>query len=226
MRVLGIDPGSRFLGYGAVEERGGRLSYVSHGVIRTEASAPLEDRLRHLFEELSRAVRAIGPDAVAVEGVFAFRNARSALVLGHARGVALLVAARSGLPVHEYAPARVKRAIGAGGRGDKHAVARMVSTFLGLRQLVRHDASDALAIAICHLSHRSSVPARTLRPRTKKGRALPMNLRPSYIGPPGRAVATAGEMARRPNGVAPPGKVGGAAPRAPGRLAPPGGARR
>lgn len=152
MRVLGIDPGSRFMGYGVVEERSGRLQHVGHGVIRTSPGAALEIRLRDLCEELRRAVALFRPEAVAVEGVFTLRNPRSALILGHARGVALLVAAETGLRVHEYSPARVKKAVGAGGGDGKQAVARMVKTFLGLEEVERADASDALAVAICHLN--------------------------------------------------------------------------
>ena len=109
MRVLGIDPGSRFMGYGVVEERRGRLAHVGHGVIKVDADAPLELRLKELHDSLLTALKLYKPQAVAVEGVFTFRNARSALILGHARGVALLAAAQVGLSVHEYAPARVKR---------------------------------------------------------------------------------------------------------------------
>jgi crossover junction endodeoxyribonuclease RuvC len=152
LRVLGIDPGSRFTGYGVVEARGTRLVHVGHGVIRADAASPLEVRLKSIFEELSAAVSLYRPQAVAVEGLFSFRNARSALVLGHARGVALLVAAQTGLPVFEYAPAKVKRSVGAGGADGKDAVARMVHTFLRVAVPERADASDALAVAICHLN--------------------------------------------------------------------------
>ncbi len=156
MRVIGIDPGSRSLGYGVVEDRKGQLVYVAHGVIRASPTARLEHRLREIFSQLLAAVALYRPDSAAVEGVFAFRNPRSALVLGHARGVALLVAAQNDLAVHEYAPARVKRSVGAGGGNGKDAVARMVNVFLGLPRLHPGDAADALAVAICHLN-----PART-----------------------------------------------------------------
>ena len=151
MRVLGIDPGSRFVGYGVVDERGGRLRHVAHGVIRAGNDA-LELRLRRIGEELRRGIALFRPEAVAVEGVFTLRNPRSALILGHARGVALLVAAEGDLSVHEYSPARVKRAVGAGGADGKEAVARMVRTFLQIPEVERSDASDALAVAICHLN--------------------------------------------------------------------------
>ncbi len=153
VRVIGIDPGSRSLGYGVVEERRGRLVHVAHGVIRASPRARLETRLQGIFSALLSAIALHRPDAAAVEGVFTFRNPRSALILGQARGVALLVAAQRGLPVHEYAPARVKRSVGAGGASDKEAVARMVNGFLRLPQPPSADATDALAVAICHLNH-------------------------------------------------------------------------
>ncbi|MCY1021563.1 crossover junction endodeoxyribonuclease RuvC [Pyxidicoccus sp. MSG2] len=164
MRVLGVDPGSRFMGYGVVEEKRGRLVHVGHGVIKVDESAPLASRLKDLHAALVEALARYAPDAVAVEGLFTFRNARSALVLGHARGVALLAAAQAGLVVHEYAPAKVKKSVGAGGASGKDAVARMVRTFLSLEasQFQRADASDALAVALCHLNHgRASVPTAT-----------------------------------------------------------------
>jgi crossover junction endodeoxyribonuclease RuvC len=141
------------MGYGVVEDRRGKLVHVGHGVIKADGSAPLHERLHAIFGQLTVALSLYRPDAVAVEGVFTFRNARSALVLGHARGVALLVAAQRGLPIFEYAPAKVKKSVGAGGADGKDAVARMVRTFLGVEDLERADASDALAVAICHLNH-------------------------------------------------------------------------
>jgi crossover junction endodeoxyribonuclease RuvC len=150
IRVLGIEPGSRILGWGVVESEGRGVRHVAHGVFRLDASAPLERRLVDLFGLLGEALALHAPTAVAVEGVFTFRNARSALVLGHARGVALLVAARANLPVFEYAPAAVKRAVGVGGAGAKEAVSRAVCGFLGLDAAPRADASDALAVAMCH----------------------------------------------------------------------------
>jgi len=188
LRVLGIDPGSRFMGYGVVEERDGKLEHVAHGVIRAGEGA-LEQRLRRIGEELRRAIVLHRPEAVAVEGVFTLRNPRSALILGHARGVALLVAAEGDLPVHEYPPARVKRAVGAGGADGKEAVARMVRTFLQIARVERSDASDALAVAICHLNaSRGALPVRASgtaavrRRGNGKGRfaALAGRLTPAY----------------------------------------------
>jgi crossover junction endodeoxyribonuclease RuvC len=152
MRVLGIDPGSRYLGFGVVERVGARVSHVAHGVLRLDGKAPLARRLEQIFVELKLVLEGFAPDAVAVEGVFTHKNARSALILGHARGVALLLAAQAGLDVYEYAPARVKKAVGAGGNDSKHSVARMVRRQLELTEPIeRVDASDALAVALCHL---------------------------------------------------------------------------
>ena len=180
-RVLGIDPGSRVVGWGVVEPRGSGLGHVAHGILRLDGSAPLELRLVELFARLSETLLRHAPAAVAVEGVFTFRNARSALVLGQARGVALLVAARAGLPVFEYAPALVKRAIGVGGAGAKEAVSRAVSAFLGLTDMPRADATDALAVAVCHL-HRAGSPL-TLRRARRPAPDLSARLRPAVTRP-------------------------------------------
>lgn len=155
MRVLGIDPGSRFMGFGVVEQQGGRVCHVTHGVLEVDPEAALEVRLKELFGGLSTVLTLYRPDSVAVEGVFTLKNARSALILGHARGIALLAASQVGLPVHEYAPSKVKRAVGAGGADSKGAVAKMVAHLLAFPEVIeaRSDATDALAIALCHLSH-------------------------------------------------------------------------
>jgi crossover junction endodeoxyribonuclease RuvC len=159
MRVLGVDPGSRFLGYGIVELRRNQSLYITSGVVRAGTTEPLHERLLTIFVSLRAVVDAHQPDVVAVEGVFTHKNSRSALILGHARGVALLLAAEAGLPVHEYAPARVKKSVGVGGNDSKESVARMVSRLLTLpHTLERADAYDALAVALCHV-HRVRVPA-------------------------------------------------------------------
>lgn len=183
-RVLGIDPGSRFLGWGVVESRGAGVHHVAHGVLRLDPHGRLEERLVELFAQLSEALARHAPSAVAVEGVFSFRNARSALVLGHARGVALLAAARAGLPVFEYAPAAVKRAVGVGGAGAKEAVSRAVRGFLCLEEAPRSDATDALAVALCHL-HRAGSPIPLPQRSTTRLRAAAFEarLRPALHPP-------------------------------------------
>lgn len=157
VRVLGVDPGSRLTGYGVVERDGSRLRHIDNGVVVLDAKAPLETRLVVLHRELTALVTRHRPDVAAFERVFFAKNAQSALVLGHARGVALLVAAAYGVPVFEYAPAEVKRSISTSGRADKHQVQQMVRLILGLPEVAQEDASDALAVAICHCN-RAGVP--------------------------------------------------------------------
>jgi crossover junction endodeoxyribonuclease RuvC len=159
VRVLGIDPGTRVLGYGVVEQRGTALRALDHGTLSPGGQIPLSERLALIYSGLSALFEAHRPEAVAVEGVFSHRNARSALILGHARGVALLCAARAGAPVFEYAPAEVKRAVGASGAAEKEQVLRLVRGYLGLEEIKKADAADALALAICHLN-RSRFQAR------------------------------------------------------------------
>lgn len=152
MRVLGIDPGSRCTGWGVVDADGWEVAYVAAGAIRLGSQrAELPARLATLAESLRAVLAAHAPECVAVEQVFSAKNARSALVLGHARGVALLVAAEAGLPLHEYTPMQVKSAVAGWGRADKLQVQQAVATQLALRRLPEPlDASDALAIATCH----------------------------------------------------------------------------
>ena len=158
MRVLGIDPGTQYLGLGLVERQGTRATHVANLLLRPKDFTELAEKLSYLFDGIGEVIAEHRPDAVAVEGVFYARNARSAIVLAHARGVALLCAARAGLPVFEYPPATVKKAMGVGGAAGKDAVTRMVCALLGLAQVERADCADALAIALCHLNH--ALPAR------------------------------------------------------------------
>jgi crossover junction endodeoxyribonuclease RuvC len=183
VRVLGVDPGSRFLGYGFVEERLGAATYLAHGVVKTDPRAPLSERLHTLFVELGRAMTLFKPEAVAVEGVFTHKNARSALILGQARGVVLLLAAQHGLLVHEYAPARVQRSVGAGGNNGKGAVARMVSLQLKLPgKLERADAYDALAVALCHVAMQKPV-LRALNVGARGSADFKDRLSAAYVAP-------------------------------------------
>lgn len=152
MRVLGIDPGTRVLGYGVVEQQGNSLRAIEHGTVAPGGNMPLEQRLEIIFRGITAVIEIAQPDAVAIEGVFTHKNARSALILGHARGVALLCAARAGLSVHEYAPSEVKKAIGAPGNAEKEQVIKMVRSFLGIAEIQKADAADALALAVCHLN--------------------------------------------------------------------------
>ena len=155
MRVLGIDPGLRCLGWGVIDVAGSRLSHVANGTIRTEGS-DLAARLLTLFAGLGEILAAHSPDAAAVEQTFVNRDGAGTLKLGQARGVAVLAAAQAGLAVGEYAPNAVKKAVVGVGHADKAQIAHMVRHQLPGVQLEGPDAADALAIAICHAHHLQS----------------------------------------------------------------------
>jgi len=151
--VLGLDPGTRHFGWGVVERRGTRLIHVAHGIAHTNESAAIATRLVTIESVLVEVVREHRPAEASVEALFFAKDAQAAAKLGHARGVALLVCARAGMPVHEYAPARVKLAVAGNGRAEKAQVAQMVRVVLGLGKARVGDAADALALAIAHLQH-------------------------------------------------------------------------
>jgi crossover junction endodeoxyribonuclease RuvC len=152
MVVIGIDPGTRHLGWGVVRRDGTRHVHVAHGVIDTDTTACIADRLCQIERELDEVIEAHHPTAAAVETIFFAKDATAAAKLGHARGVALLVLARAGIPVAEYPPARVKKAVAGHGRADKRQIALVVRTMLRLASPPRSDAADALAIALTHLA--------------------------------------------------------------------------
>ena len=159
MIIFGIDPGSDRTGYGCVNTDGSRHTLVTCGAIRTPASASFPEKLLVIHSRLAALLGECRPDAVAIENVFHAVNARSALKLGHARGVAMLAAVEAGLPVAEYTPAEVKRAVVGYGRAEKPQVQQMIKLMLGLAEAPSpHDAADALAVAICHIH--SCPPAR------------------------------------------------------------------
>lgn len=149
IRVLGIDPGSVVAGWGLVRQEGNRLKMEGGGVFRPP-KGELPGRLAHLHRELCLILDEHRPDAVAVEAVFHAKHARSALILGHARGVLLLAAAQRELPIFEYAPAAVKKAVTGDGSSAKDQVRKMVQLLLGTEVTGPLDQSDALAVAICH----------------------------------------------------------------------------
>jgi crossover junction endodeoxyribonuclease RuvC len=151
-RVLGIDPGSVRTGWGVVERDGNRARGIAAGVIRVKESAPLAERLEAIHRGVCEVLREHKPEVVAIEDIFFARYAQAALMLGHARGVALLAAAQAGLSVSTYPPAVVKRAVVGSGRAEKAQVAQLVGALLGMRELPGVDATDALAIAITHLN--------------------------------------------------------------------------
>ena len=150
MRILGIDPGSRTTGYGVVDADGAAIRCVECGVLAASAGLPLARRLGEMLRGLLEVLEELRPDVAAVEDVFHAVNARSALALGQARGVALAAASMSGLAVHAYAPSVVKKAVTGRGRASKEQVGRMVRLLVGLKREPRVDAADALAVAVAH----------------------------------------------------------------------------
>lgn len=152
MKTFGIDPGSRRTGYGCVERVGSRQRLIICGSLSGPARGTFSDKLKAIHAGLTALLAQHRPDCVAIEGIFHAQNARSALRLGEARGVALLAASEAGVPVVEYAPAVIKRAVVGYGRAEKHQVQQMIKLLLGLDAPPSpHDVADALAVAICHL---------------------------------------------------------------------------
>lgn len=166
MRVFGIDCGTECTGYGVVEwddaSRNSQLISLGAGGIRLPKKDPLPQRLSLVYAELCALIQAHAPDVIAIEEVFYSVNAKSALKLGHIRGVALLAAATSGLPVAEYAPLTIKSTVTGYGLAQKEQVQFMVARLLNLPELPQPaDAADALAIAICHIQHAQTLAAQT-----------------------------------------------------------------
>jgi crossover junction endodeoxyribonuclease RuvC len=152
MRVLGIDPGTLTSGYGIVVEEDHKLFHVVSGGISPSAKQPFPLRLKKIYEELEKVIDKYRPQVVVVEDLFVSKNIKSALKLGHARGVAILAAMNAGLPVFEYAPTEVKQAVVGNGKAEKKQVQMMVKTLLDLPKVPHPaDAADALAAAICHI---------------------------------------------------------------------------
>ena len=150
MVTLGIDPGTALLGYGLISGQD-TLGLIEYGVIETLPSQSQGERLAVIFDSLIEIIEEYQPDDVAVEQLFFAQNATTALAVGQARGVALLAAAKSGLPIYEYKPTEVKLAIAGYGRAQKRQIQEMVQTILEIDQLPKpDDAADALAVAICH----------------------------------------------------------------------------
>lgn len=149
-RILGIDPGSRTTGYGIIEKSGSRIGFVTCGTIRTTSGWKLNDRLLEIYDGLMLVIDQHQPDVAAVEDMFVAHNPRSALKLGHARGVAVLAAIKSGMSVHDYPPRVVKQAVAGYGQAEKEQVQHMVCALLELSSSPSSDAADALAVAICH----------------------------------------------------------------------------
>jgi crossover junction endodeoxyribonuclease RuvC len=167
VKIFGIDPGSDRTGYGCIETDGTRHTIVICGAIKTPALGTFPEKLLAIHTQLARLIAECRPDGVAIENLFHAVNARSALKLGHARGVAMLAAVEAGVPIFEYTPAAIKRAVVGYGRADKQQVQQLVKIILGLAAVPSpHDAADALAVAICHVNSQPS-------PRMAAAMAMP-----------------------------------------------------
>ena len=177
MKVFGVDPGSQRTGYGCIDTDGSRHRLVVCGAISTSPRAGFPEKLLTIYQALGRLLREHQPDCVAVESVFHAANVRSALKLGHARGVVLLAAVEGGYPLVEYAPAEIKLAVVGYGRAEKRQVGEMVRLLLGLADVPQpHDASDALAVAICHV-HSAAGAAREVAARSTRSTRAPKTWR-------------------------------------------------
>lgn len=151
MIILGIDPGIAIMGYGVIKYEGNRFSTVKYGAVTTEPTSSMPERLSILYKETGCLIKEYKPDAVAVEELFFNKNVKTALTVGHARGVILLAAYESNMNIFEYTPLQVKQAIVGYGRAEKKQIQQMVKVFLNLQEVPKpDDVADALAIAICH----------------------------------------------------------------------------
>jgi len=162
MRILGIDPGYAIMGYGILDYKGNKFTPVEYGSIITEAHTPNEERLLTLYGELTRIIQEFMPDEAAIEELFYNTNATTAIMVGEARGMALLACAQNGIRISEYTPLQIKSSLTGYGRADKKQVQTMVKMILGLSEVPKpDDTADALAAAICHAHHAGSrIPRR------------------------------------------------------------------
>jgi crossover junction endodeoxyribonuclease RuvC len=156
IRIIGIDPGLRRTGGGLIDVDGNRLIHVACGSVATSDKAALATRLVELHDGLARVIDEFGPGEAAVEATFVNKDATATLKLGQARGIAMLIPARAGIAVSEYAPNLVKKTIIGAGHGEKEQIRAMLRVLLPKADPPSHDAADALAIAVCHAHHRQS----------------------------------------------------------------------
>ncbi|WAJ27080.1 crossover junction endodeoxyribonuclease RuvC [Antarcticirhabdus aurantiaca] len=156
IRIVGIDPGLRRTGWGVVETEGNSLRFVASGTVTSDDKLDLASRLRQLHDGLAAVIDRLRPDEAAVEQTFVNKDATATLKLGQARGIAMLVPALAGLPVAEYAPNAVKKAVIGVGHADKDQIQMMVKVLMPRATFDTADAADAIAIAICHTHHRQS----------------------------------------------------------------------
>jgi crossover junction endodeoxyribonuclease RuvC len=157
MIVLGVDPGTLVTGYGVIEGIGRRIKLVEFGVVKTESGSPLPVRLKTMYDRISQVIKTFHPDEFATETAFYGRNVQTTMKIGYARGVAILAAVNYGIPTTEYSPREIKKAVTGSGAASKEQVRFMVRTLLNMKEAPEfYDASDALAVAICHISRLSS----------------------------------------------------------------------
>jgi len=157
-RVLGIDPGSLVTGYGVVEKAGYGLCCIKYGEIKTGKGVALSSCLKTICGGIQEVIRRMEPDALSIENIFYGKNIRSLIKQGHVRGVAILAGVESGVPVYEYSPLEIKKAVVGYGRAEKGQVQMMVRAILKLSELPPPDAADALAVAICHIHFKKADP--------------------------------------------------------------------
>ncbi len=170
-RILGIDPGSRKTGFGVIERLGGKVAYITSGVIRVP-DGDLPSRLKVIFDAITQIVQQQSPDVVAIEQVFMAKNASSALKLGQARGAAITAAVVQDLPVYEYEARKVKQSVVGTGAADKTQVQHMVKTLLRLAGTPQEDAADALAVALCHANTQDQLIALAGKRSFRRGRVV------------------------------------------------------
>lgn len=163
MRILGIDPGYAIMGYGIIDMKGNHFDVVAYDSILTDKDMPMPDRLKHLYTMLMSLIGQYEPDVAAIEELFFNSNAKTAILVGQARGVAILACSNSGLDIAEYTPLQIKQALVGNGRADKKQVQFMVKTILGLSKVPKpDDTADALAAAITH-GHSNTAVSRLMK---------------------------------------------------------------
>ncbi len=153
MKVLGIDPGSHVTGYGIITSEDQTPHYVAHGLIKMRKNTPLYERLGRVYNGIVEVIELFQPDVLAIEKVFFAKNPRSALMLGHARGVAMLPGILKQIEIHEYSPLEIKQAVVGYGQATKQQVLEMVTRLLSIKETLTFDGADALAVGICCLQH-------------------------------------------------------------------------
>ncbi len=156
--VLGIDPGNHITGYGIIEKRRSDIQYITHGEIKLARSSSSSSCLTIIYKNLLEIIEKTVPDIFAIEDIFYGKNIRSLIRQGEVRGVAILAAAQNKIPVYEYSPLQIKKAVVGYGRAEKYQVQTMVKAILKLQQLPSEDAADALAVAICHINNLMKTP--------------------------------------------------------------------